>query len=337
MNGDKEELVSVIVPIYNAENELKKCLDSIVNQSYQSLEILLIDDGSQDLSMEIANKYMERDNRIKCFHQKNSGVSAARNLGIDESNGKYLAFIDADDWVNSDFIKRLVETIQGGDLAIVSVSDGIHEPIRPGEKGEISRDSFFYYILCKIQGSCWNKLFIRSKVEDEKIRFPENVFYSEDTIFVMNYYLFCSKVIYCDEILYHYEYNGKSVTHKSELNNFNLKRLTLLILSEKLDIWYKNENYFITSCMAYRRVRTCIYLVYHMIVCKDYKKEVAEKVKLEIKKSYLQFIKFNKAGVIEKIAATGIYFSPKFVYIVGNIGYRVSGKFVKTFHISLIR
>lgn len=329
MSSGKDALVSVIVPIYNAESELKKCLDSILYQSYHSLEILLIDDGSKDNSLDIISKYMEIDDRIKCFHQENAGVSSARNLGIDKANGKYLAFIDADDWVSPNFIERLVDTIQGADLAIVDLSDGKHEPIRPGKKGMISRESFFYYILCKIQGSCCNKLFIRSKIENERIRFPENVYYSEDTIFVMNYYLFCSKVIYCDEILYHYEFHSKSVTHKSEFKNFNIKRVTLLILSEKLDIWYKNENNFIKSCMAYRRIRTCIYLIYHMIICKDYKKEIAEKVRSEIKKSYLQFINFNKARTIEKLAATGIFFSPKLVYILGSAGYSVFGKFFK--------
>lgn len=116
---------------------------------------------------------MEIDDRIKCFlqmrmlayHQQETWVLIRRMVSI-------WPLLNADDWVSPNFIERLVDTIQGADLAIVDLSDGKHEPIRPGKKGMISRESFFYYILCKIQGSCCNKLFIRSKIENERIRFP---------------------------------------------------------------------------------------------------------------------------------------------------------------------
>ena len=115
----KKDLVTIIVPVYNAENELCRCVDSILAQSYKNLEIILIDDGSKDNSLEICSKYSRKDNRIKIFHKNNGGVSSARNFGLTEASGKYICFVDSDDWLDEQYVEALHEEILKNDSDIV--------------------------------------------------------------------------------------------------------------------------------------------------------------------------------------------------------------------------
>lgn len=101
--------MSIIVPIYNAQNHLKKCIESIINQTEKDIEIILIDDGSTDDSLKICNEYQRKDFRINVIHQNNSGVSIARNQGIKIAKGEYIGFVDSDDWIDLDMFKRLLE------------------------------------------------------------------------------------------------------------------------------------------------------------------------------------------------------------------------------------
>ena len=115
-----ENLISVIVPVYNVEKYLDKCINSLINQSYNNLEIILIDDGSTDNCGEICDKYALKDNRIKVIHKKNEGLSAARNLGISISKGDYIIFIDSDDWVDKEILLKLLNLIKkyNSDIAV---------------------------------------------------------------------------------------------------------------------------------------------------------------------------------------------------------------------------
>ena len=103
--------VSIIVPVYNVERFLPKCLDSILNQTFQNFELLLIDDGSSDNSGSICDEYAKKDSRIKVFHQENKGVSFARNLGLDYAQGKYILFVDSDDWVASEYLQDFIRIV----------------------------------------------------------------------------------------------------------------------------------------------------------------------------------------------------------------------------------
>ena len=101
------ELISVIVPVYNVEKYLDKCIQSILGQTYSNIELLLIDDGSTDSSGAICDKYVTQDSRVRVFHKSNEGVSAARNWGLDNAKGEWIAFVDADDWIDSDMYERM--------------------------------------------------------------------------------------------------------------------------------------------------------------------------------------------------------------------------------------
>ena len=103
--------ISLVVPVYNVQEYLPECLDSLLGQSFAAIEIILVDDGSTDASAEICDRYAARDGRIRVVHQQNAGVSKARNVGIRLARGKYLGFVDGDDWVDRDYCKRLYETL----------------------------------------------------------------------------------------------------------------------------------------------------------------------------------------------------------------------------------
>ena len=108
--------ISVIIPVYNVEDYLSKCLQSVINQTYTNLEIILVDDGSTDNSGEICDEFSENDNRIKVIHQKNTGVSQARKIGIDVADGKYIGFVDADDWIEPDMYETLINKMKNSDI-----------------------------------------------------------------------------------------------------------------------------------------------------------------------------------------------------------------------------
>ena len=107
----KEELISIIIPVYNSEKYLQRCIDSIKSQTYNNIEILLIDDGSTDNSLQICNENALKDSRINVIHKKNTGVSDTRNIGIAKSKGKYVSFIDSDDYIEKNYIKKLYNAI----------------------------------------------------------------------------------------------------------------------------------------------------------------------------------------------------------------------------------
>lgn len=118
MSEAENDLISIIVPIYNAENYIEKCINSIVNQSYGNLEIILIDDGSEDNSLLICRKFASEDGRIKVIHQENGGVASARNRGLSEASGKYIAWVDSDDSIGPDYVKQLCEKVREYDADI---------------------------------------------------------------------------------------------------------------------------------------------------------------------------------------------------------------------------
>ena len=113
-----EELISVIIPVYNVEKYIRFCLDSVINQTYKNLEIIIVDDGTKDSSGEIAEEYARKDSRIKVVHKENGGLSDARNVGLDIATGKYIAFLDSDDVISLDFYEYLYRLIKENDYDI---------------------------------------------------------------------------------------------------------------------------------------------------------------------------------------------------------------------------
>lgn len=211
--------VSVIVPAYNAENSIERCVSSILSQRYNKLEIILINDGSTDGTLECIHKLAQQDRRIVVVDKCNEGVSAARNTGLDRATGEFCCFVDADDWIDQDHIAKLVsetskaECIVSGywkDAEAASVSCQLQEKEYSLEWMDDAAIAEFF-----VQGHihpCWNKLFRLNIIQKNHIRFPEHIHISEDSLFCLEYLQHCMKLYICGLPTYHYTINSSMET-----------------------------------------------------------------------------------------------------------------------------
>lgn len=220
--------ISIIIPIYNAENTLARCIDSILNQTFHNWELLLIDDGSTDKSGEICDKYAEKDSRVKVFHKKNEGVSATRNLGIRISKGKYITFIDSDDEVVKDYLTILYVNMQENDI-VFFFSKWIY---KDNSQLEILLDSFNSSDQSAIEkeiellmnnntghdllGFTWNKILKSSIIKEHHLEFIENLSISEDEIFTLDYCRYVKKIRVIPFSLYIYYISETGLTYKKK-------------------------------------------------------------------------------------------------------------------------
>lgn len=186
-------LISIIVPVYNVEEYLSKCLDSIVNQTYKNLEIILIDDGSTDNSGIICDEYSEGDTRIKVIHKKNKGVSNTRNIGIENASGEYILFVDADDEIERDYVYVMIkEVIQSDcDLVISNILDIFNTTCRKRIIKKENLTGIFrndYFTLLELLRVPFVKLYKSQMINKYNIRFCESMKLSEDQVFNFQYY-----------------------------------------------------------------------------------------------------------------------------------------------------
>lgn len=195
------DIISVIVPVYNGKEYLEECIESILNQIYKDIELLLIDDGSKDNSLEICKAWADKDDRIRVIHQENMGVSAARNRGLKEARGNYIAFIDSDDIIDRNYLQFLYNTAKKNNCKISTckrcrfIDDSAIEYVKDTEPEEfcsvLSKEEAVKVAL-KIGGflgSCTNKLFSTSILVDENknpLVFDENIYFGEDILFFLS-------------------------------------------------------------------------------------------------------------------------------------------------------
>ncbi|MCR8660660.1 glycosyltransferase [Paenibacillus endoradicis] len=209
------KLLSIIVPIYNVEAYLEKCIDSLLNQSYGNVEIILINDGSTDRSGLISDKYSELDRRIKVIHRLNGGLSAARNTGIKAASGYYIAFVDSDDFVSEDSFNVLIEKAESNDLDIVCGNAFRYFENRNKKTVMIQNDmttekvySGVEYICDKIEGNAyqpcvWLNVYRASLINDNQLFFKEGILH-EDEEWTPRVFLKTSRVQYSNHVFYYY-------------------------------------------------------------------------------------------------------------------------------------
>lgn len=231
------ELISVIIPVYNTERYLKKCLDSVVGQSYQNLEIILVDDGSSDHSGDICDTYASKDSRITCIHKKNGGVSAARNTGIEASHGDYLHFVDSDDYLENDAYTYLLAVMREYSADAVAF-----EYFATYENKETVHTMAEYIYGCH-NGAALHRLLVReqpfavtkffkkelimgSADDTFPIRFREDILRGEDTLFCHCVLDRANTVLFTNKPLYHYVQSDNSASR----GRFRKNQLTALRL-----------------------------------------------------------------------------------------------------------
>ncbi len=217
-------MVSIVVPFYNCVKFLSKCLNSIQKQTYHDLEVLLIDDGSTDGSDIVCNAFAQKDARFHVFRQKKSGVSAARNHGIEEAHGQYLFFLDGDDWLSLDAIEKMEKSMEKYSADIVNGNMLLCKPLSnavlfhcPNDQTVYDKTVFEQYKeCCSIcdYGAC-ARLFKTEIIRANHIFFPQDIRLGEDKIFVHTYLKYCRQLVCISDIVYFYnKLNLSSLTHQ---------------------------------------------------------------------------------------------------------------------------
>lgn len=220
-------MVSIILPVFNAERFLPQCLDSILRQSYLQWELIAVNDGSKDRSLEILKSYEKRDDRIHIISKKNEGVSIARNVALSQVRGEYIYFVDSDDIVMQDALSILIRTLESNNATFVK-SDFLpinehgkqlfinkKQGIRRRYEGKIIDSEMFYSKILMDEFFLWTCLFRRDIIEKNKIRFIPHCRLMEDAAFIVEYLLHSSRNVYKDACVYGYrKYEGTA----SEVN-----------------------------------------------------------------------------------------------------------------------
>ena len=252
--------ISIIIPIYNAEKYLKICLDSVIEQTYENIEIICVNDGSKDNSLEILREYQKKDNRIIIIDKKNEGVSEARNDGIKKSTGEYVTFVDADDWIEKDAIETLynilisknVDVVRGNYYVNFSYTENYAIGKIPNiinKKLETSQVDFVDLVMKRILNDeilCYVVLLL---IKKEKLMqtnlFDKDILFMEDVIFYNKLMDKIESIYFIDKPLYHYYFNNTSCTRKPEhyiRNMYNLLDVHKILVKTIKDDKFPEKN-----------------------------------------------------------------------------------------------
>lgn len=313
-NGAKmNELISVIIPIYNAKEYLNKCVDSVINQTYKNIEIILVDDGSNDGSEEICKTYSQNYKNISCIHIENNGVSNARNQGIKISNGKYIGFVDADDYIDDGMYEVLHNLINYDIKYDMSVCE-IYDRKSNGVQKLNSQEAIYnLFNINSFGGYACNKLFRKEKIDLLNLEFRENISMCEDLLFTYIYCKNSNNIIYTSEKYYFYINNDHSLVN----NSFNVKQMSVI---DTFNIILKDES------MYGENIRACIKSNYVVILLKIYVKLLIQKsnsnienisyIKDIINKNFKVFIKTNNIPFKYKLYSIIIMYFPVIIRLL---------------------
>ena len=279
--------VSIVVPVYKVEKYLSKCIESILNQTYEKIELILVNDGSPDESDKICKKYFY-DKRVKYIKKENGGVSSARNIGIENATGEYLVFVDSDDWIEEQMIEEMVKELNDNQIPFCGYTEqylNTSTPIKLGSKTYLAKteiiDSLFRYK--SVSGFLWNKIYDMNIIKNNKIRFDENIKYCEDLLFNIEYLLNIEKVTILPKCLYNYRMRKSGVT------------------------WEKNKKKLMTISESYTKIEkilnsqkiNSIEFIYNKLNL-QYRLN-SRKVNLQYKKEYKKIMKSNEISLKRKI------------------------------------
>ncbi|RAI11984.1 MAG: glycosyltransferase family 2 protein [Candidatus Melainabacteria bacterium] len=236
--------VSVIVPVYNVEKYLRECLESLVNQTLKDIEIICINDGSEDSSLEILNEYASKDSRFVIINQENSGQSVARNKGFDVAKGEYIGFVDSDDWVDLNFFENLYsEAVKNNsDIAAASIRKVIYDKldkyIIKYDSVQTETDTDKKYKLAEIPdwNYIWNKIYKTSSFRKTGLKFKEGVYF-EDVILTPQVVYYLQRLTTVPNCCYYYRYNSTSTC-----TMLSAKKITDEIIAKKTALEFVQKN-----------------------------------------------------------------------------------------------
>lgn len=321
------EKVSVIVPVYNCEKYIERCINSLLAQSYKVHEIILVNDGSVDDSLTVCKSFEEKFDNVIVLSQENKGVSCARNLGIEYATGDYLIFCDGDDYVKEDYVEKLVCAIEHVDIAACGY-------IREGEcskdfqlLNDVDVHQFYYHILCTpyITGACWNKIFRRELIG--KLRFQPGLSIGEDMLFVFQYLQNCKTIKYTKDLCYVYVLNQDSALQQTYKKKKLRKNVADNIKAAKqIKASYKGNDSYIQDCIGYRIVRSNLWVYFQMVISSEYVKQYGKMIQKNFKENAKSYKRIRTGSKLQDLAITGIKLSPRLFFTFALIGKRILGK-----------
>ena len=314
----KNNLISVVIPVYNGEEYIERCVQSVLNQENVNLEIIIINDGSKDNTLKILKKY-ENNNNIKIIDVPNGGVSKARNIGINNANGEYIGFIDCDDTIPKNYYYKLYKALSqnNADIAICGMKKvfGDKEDIVDIEINEKildkSKFSDLYFELNSksLLMTVWNKLYKKDLIKN--IEFKSSIIMGEDYVFNLEVYVKCNKFVFIQNCLYEYYQNMDSISYKLKrkyskvyelensimYRNFTIKKMKQIGISDK-----KIEEYMIKrASMWFIKLIDNLFLKdspYNRIVKKE---KIRKILNDEVNRKYALLSSNNKKNIIVKI------------------------------------
>lgn len=279
--NNQTPLISVILPVYNGEKTIRLCVDSMLAQDFKDFELVIVDDGSWDNSLEIIKQEYAKYSNIKIYSKSNGGESSARNYGVDRAKGKWITFIDSDDFVDSNYLSSFMqkEALREDTFYVVGEKEGFSiDSLKPqyniyasGETNETMLQ------LLSNNGTTWGKLFLKTRLLENNIRYNENVFYGGDKLYTMQYAAHINRVIYNDKVF-----------PCNYVNNFNPSKFMKDFEKEMtnfLEIEINLKKSF-SSCFQYQWLVVHLKLLVLSIYAR-YRKSIERKEKLIIVKNHI--------------------------------------------------
>ena len=232
--------VTILIPVYNVEAYLPQCLDSILCQTYRDLQVVLIDDGSKDNTLAVAQEYARKDSRIEVYHQENQGVATTRNNLLKKIKGDYVLFVDSDDWIEPDMVEFLVRKATDNNAEVAMCGMVVNDTPVKKEYTEslLSQEECVRAFLFhnELRGSLCNKLVATSLLHN--VWFHCGISYGEDALFCWHFFHNAQRIVMTDRQLYHYRMNDSSISHQSFGDKKLTGHLTWSIITEETSKWW---------------------------------------------------------------------------------------------------
>ncbi|PXV90160.1 glycosyl transferase family 2 [Lachnotalea glycerini] len=325
-------MISIIVPVYNSEKTLQRCLESLIHQTYSELEILLVIDGPTDTSIDIGKEYEKKDSRVKVILKENEGVSRARNTGIQHAKGEYIQFVDSDDYISEDMCETLLRNVEntGAQMAVC----GYHhlflqrDIVKAAKRNHIilkeSSEEFLKLYEAGFLNMPWNKLFLRELIKN---RFDASLSLGEDLLFNLEYMKGVESIVILDEPLYYYiQKNGQdTLSSKKRADKYQIavriceavKEFYSLLLKEADKEEYNRKiqvgNHIIYKRLLLEFLDEIEGMAYDKTITRDQKLDLIEKY---MKDSYIQNANQNIEGLQIDYRLINFFFKRKRKYIV---------------------
>lgn len=323
----KSELISVVIPVFRVEKYLSRCVESVINQSYKNIEIIVVDDGSDDHCPALCDELSKKDDRIVVYHKENGGLSDARNFGLERANGKYITFIDSDDTVDMDYIKQLYETLvdNNADISVcgytVVYDNGKIIPNSNNKKMVLSQKEALEKILYQedFNVATWAKMY---KIELFKnIKFPKGKIFEDS--FTTYKLILGSSIIACNmKSQYNYLIRSNSILTSS----FSEKKLTLIDAYDEMGKVvfkaYPDLEKAVIRGKAYSRIST----LRQMINCKPRLREKENELRKEILKDKNILLSDKKVPKRDKIAICSLLINADFFRVIWNLYCKITGR-----------